>query len=180
MLALTGDQLNTLANFYGSVGQQLTPAWVWASSFLVLIVIVLFLVGFARFMGYGPFVALVAALYIAYAMYFAFPYLNYLPSAPALTALAAQVALYFAFFVISYLLLRRVAASDFVHMGTVGLIVVSLATAGFIMALAYQSFPVQTVYHFSPQLDKLFATKEWFFGWFIAPFLSLYLFAHKR
>ena len=180
MLALTGDQLNQLATFYGQVGQTLSPAWVWASSFLVLIIIVLFLVGFARFMGYGPFVALIAALYIAYAMYFAFPFLNYLPSAPALTALAAQVALFLAFFLISYLLLRRVAASDFVHMGTLGLVVVSLATAGFIMALAYQSFPVQTVYHFTPQLDQLFATKEWFFGWFIAPFITLYVFANKR
>ena len=178
MLALSGDQLGELANFYGSVGQTLSPAWVWASSFLFLIIILLFLVGFARFMGYGPFVGLIGALYISYALYSAFPYQAYLPSAPALTAIAAHLALYFGFFVLSYLLLRRVAASDFIHIGTIGLLLISLSTAGFIMALAYQSFTVQTVYHFSPQLDLLFANKEWFYAWFVAPVITLFVFAN--
>lgn len=178
MLALSGDQLGELATFYTSVGQSLSPAWVWASSFLFLIVLLIFLIGFARFMGYGPYVALIGALYISYALYVAFPYQQYLPSAPALTALGARLALYIGFFVISYLLLRKVAASDFIHIGTLGLILISLATAGFIMTLAYQSFPVQTVYHFSPQLDLLFADKQWFFAWFVAPLLALFVFAN--
>ncbi|MGH7175188.1 MAG: hypothetical protein ACREGR_02430 [Minisyncoccia bacterium] len=179
-MGVSTQQLGELANFYGSVGHTLTPAWAFASSFLILIVLILALVSFARVMGYGPFVALIAALYIGYALYVAFPYSEYLPSAPALTALAARVALYLVFFVVSYLLLRRIAASDFVHIGTIGLIIIAFLTAGFVMALSYQSFPVETVYHFSPQLDQLFAAKEWFFAWFIAPIIGLYLFANTR
>ncbi|HVW82728.1 MAG TPA: hypothetical protein VHC68_02170 [Candidatus Paceibacterota bacterium] len=179
-LALDASQLGQLADFYGGVAHTLSPAWSYASSFLILIVLVLFFVGFARLMGYGPFVGLIAALYIGYALYAVFPYGEYLPSGPPMTALGARVALYLGFFVISYILLRKIAASDFVHIGTVGLIVIAVCTAGFIMALAYQSFPVRTVYQFSASLDQLFAAKEWFFAWFAAPIAALYLFAHAR
>ncbi len=178
MLALDATQIGQLTQFYSQVGSTLSPAWIWVSSFLFLIILVGLLIGFARFMGNGPFIALIAALYVAYALYFAFPYLSFLPTGPALTALGARVALYLGFFIISYLLLRKVAASDFVNIGSVGLIIVSFLTAGFIFALAYQSFPVREVYHFSPSLDTLFATKEWFYGWFVAPILGLFFFAH--
>ncbi len=177
MLALDATQIAELAQFYGAAAQTLSPAWLRASSFLILLVLVLALVGFARFMVNGPFVALIAALYIAYALYAAFPYVGVLPTAPALTALGARLALYLGFFVVSYLLLRKVAASDFINMGSMGLIVVAFLTAGFIMTLAYQSFPVREVYHFSASLDQLFAAKEWFFAWFIAPLAGLFLFA---
>ncbi len=157
--------------------QTLSPAWVWASSVLILIILVVALVGFARVMGYGPFVGLIGALYIAYALYAAFPYSDYLPTAPAWTALGARVALYLAFFVAGYVILRKVAASDFVRIGSIGLIIIAFLTAGFIMALIYQSFPVRTVYHFSAPLDALFAAKEWFFAWFVAPLVGLFFLA---
>jgi len=174
---IDASQLGLLANFYGSIGQSLSPAWAWVSSFLILIIIMLFLIGFARVVGYGPFVGIIAALYIAYALYAAFPYQAFLPSAPALTALGARVALYLGFFAIGYIILRRVAASDFITIGSLGLIVLSFLTAAFIMMLAYQEFPVREIYHFSPKLDLLFANKQWFFAWFIAPLLGLFVFS---
>jgi hypothetical protein len=176
-LTPTPDQLQQVATF---AGHTFGPAWAWASSFLILIILFGLLFAFARVMDYGPYIALICALYIGYALYAAFPYASYLPSAPALTALAARLALYAAFFVASYLLLRKVAASDFIRVGTLGLIVISFLTAGFLMALAYQSFPVQSVYHFTPALDRLFAAKAWFFAWFIAPFVGLMLFTRGR
>jgi hypothetical protein len=178
MLALDATQIGQLTQFYGQAAHTLSPLWVWVSSFLFLIILVVFLIGFNRVMGHGPYVAIIAALYISYALYLAFPYADLLPSAPALTALSARLALYLGFFIISYLLLRKVAASDFVNIGTVGLIIVSFLTAGFIFVLAYQSFPVREVYHFSPSLDQLFATKEWFYAWFVAPIIGLFFFAH--
>ena len=179
MSSINPQDLQGLAAFYGTAWHTISPAWAFASSFLILIILVLFLVGFGRFMGYGPFIGLIAALYISYALYVAFPYQEYLPSAPISTALAARVALYLALFVVSYLLLRKIAASDFVHIGTVGLLVISIATAGFLMALAYQNFPVREVYHFSASLDKLFAAKEWFFAWFAAPLATLFIFTRR-
>lgn len=180
MATINAQDLQGLANFYGTIGHTISPAWAFASSFLILIILVLFFVGFGRFMGYGPYIGLIAALYIAYALYSAFPYQQYLPSAPISTALATRLALYLAFFFVSYLLLRKIAASDFVELGTVGLLVTAFATAGFMMSLAYQSFPVREVYHFSASLDKLFAAKAWFFAWFAAPFVGLFFFAHRR
>jgi len=167
-----------LFKFYGTIGHSLTPVFAFTSSFLILIILVLVLVIWGRFMGYGPFIGGIAALYIAYALYVAFPYANYLPSAPALTAIAAHVALFIGFFVLGYIVMRRVSASDFIHVGTIGLILISCFVAGFIMTLAYQSFAVQEIYHFSPALDKLFATKEWFFAWFAAPIVGLLIFTH--
>ncbi len=135
------------------------------------------LVGFARIMGNGPYVALNTSLYVGYALFSAFPFLNYLPTAPALTALGAQVALYLAFTVVAYLVLRRVAASDFVHIGTVGIILVALAATGFLIALFYHVFPTHAVYSFSPAIDTLFAAKQLFYAWFAAPLVALFIFS---
>lgn len=176
-LTPTPDQLQLALN---ATTHTLTPVWAFISSFLILFILIIVLVGFSRIMGYGPYIGLIAALYIGYALYVAFPYVSYLPTGPALTALAARVALYLLFFGISYVLLRRVAASDFVELHSLGVIVTAFLTAGFIMTLAYQTFPVQAIYHFSPQLDKLFAAKEWGFAWFAAPILGLMVFARKR
>lgn len=176
-MQISTQDLGTLGTFYGGVLHSLSPVWAWTSSFLVLLILILILILFARYIGRGPFVSVVAALYIAYAFYMAFPYAAYLPTAPALTALGARLALYAGFFIVSYLVLRRIAASDFISIGTLGLVVVSFFTAGFLLVLAYQSFPVREVYHFSPSLDKLFEAKEWFFAWFSAPLVSLFIFA---
>ncbi len=168
----------------GAVGQAVTtattalaPIWAFTSSILILLILMGALFLFARYVGRGPFVSLIAALYIAYGLYAAFPYTSYLPTAPALTAVATQVALYLVFFVISFIILRRISASDFIHIGTIGLTVISFVTAGFILMLAYQSFQVREVYHFSTNLDALFAAKEWFFAWFVAPLIGLFIFA---
>ena len=177
---VNAQDISGLLAIYGNIGHSLTPIWAFTSSFLILIVLVLALTVFGRFTGYGPFFGLTASLYIAYALYIVFPYSDFLPSAPALTAVASHVGLYLAFFCVGYVLMRKVAASDFIHMGTLGLILVSFCVAGFIMTLAYQSFAVQTIYHFSPQLDRLFATKEWFFLWFAAPIAALLVFAKSR
>lgn len=151
----------------------LTPLWSFVDGFLILIVLFGLLFAFARVMDYGPFIALIAALYIGFALYVAFPYASYLPTAPAMTALGARLALYGVFTIMSYIILRKVAASDFINMSLVGSLIVSLLTAGFLMALAYQSFPVRDIYQFTPSLDQLFAAKEWFFAWFIAPLIGI-------
>jgi hypothetical protein len=74
--------------------------------------------------------------------------------------------------------MRRVVVSDFIHIGSLGLILLSFLAAGFLLALAYHVFPVAQVYHFTPALDMLFASKTYFFFWFIAPAVGLFFLAH--
>ncbi len=152
-------------------------AWSFASDFAIVIVLLVVLFMFCWYVGRGPFIALITSIYVGYALYALFPYLAVLPTAPALTALGAKLILFIALCVVSYLILRRTAASDFVSMSLFGQIMLALLGSGLIIVLLYQAFPTREVYHFTPILNTLFAPKEYFFYWFIAPLLGLFFLA---
>ena len=151
--------------------------WSATSDFLVIIVLVAFFVLFSRYIGRGPFVGVILALYAAYALYAAFPYGSALPTAPASTALFAHVGLYLAFVILFYIILRRVVVSDFLYIGIFGLIILSLLAAGFLLALAFIIFSVSSVYSFTAPISALFELKQYFFWWFTAPAIGLFIFA---
>ena len=153
-------------------------AWGAVSDFLIIIVLVLVFVMFARSVGRGPFVAVLLSFYCAYALYISFPYVSYLPTAPATTALFANAGLYLGLAFVFYIILRRVVVSDFLDIGLVGLLVLSFLGAGFLVALAYHVFPIGSIYHFTPAVDVLFAPKAYFWWWFVAPAIGLFFFGH--
>ena len=76
-----------------------------------------------------------------------------------------------------FIILRRVVVSDFLYVGIFGLAALSFFAAAFLIALAYHVFPVADVYNFTPAIDLLFAPKEYFFWWFIAPAVGLFFLA---
>lgn len=156
-----------------------TAMTVWngmSDFFIVLIVLSAFFL-FAWYVGRGPFVAVLLAFYCAYALYAVFPYVSYLPTAPATTALFAHIGLYLALTIIFYVILRRVVVSDFLYVGLFGLIALSFLGAGFLLALAYNVFPIASIYTFTPAIDILFAPKAYFFWWFAAPAIGLFFLA---
>ncbi|OYV62899.1 MAG: hypothetical protein B7X03_03835, partial [Parcubacteria group bacterium 21-58-10] len=157
-------QVNTLAT------HTALTVWNGASDFLIVLVLLSVFFLFAWYVGRGPFVAVLLALYGAYAVYAVFPpqFMAYLPSAPALTALLAHVGLYAGLTLAFYIVLRRVVVSDFLYIGIFGLIALSFLGAAFLLALAFHIFPVADVYHFTPAIDLLFAPKQYFFWWFVA------------
>lgn len=173
MDSLTGslDSVSTLAT------QSALSAWAWGSDFLMVLVLFGLLFLFAWYMGRGPFVALLISLYVGYALYSVFPFMSYAPTSPPLAALATALALYVAGTGIAYLVLRRAVVSDFIYVGLFGLAFLSLLAAGFLIALAYHVFPVASVYTFTPAIDFFFAAKEYFFWWFIAPLIGLFVLA---
>jgi len=152
--------------------------WNSVSDFVIILVMVLVFVMFSRYVGRGPFVAVIVSFYTAYAIYSAFPYKSFLPSAPAITAVATHAGLYLGLVGVFYIILRRVVVSDFIHIGSLGLILLSFVAAGFLIALAYQIFDITTVYHFTPAIEMLFAPSPYFFWWFLAPAVGLFFFAH--
>lgn len=151
--------------------------WSAMSDFVIILVIVLVFVLFSRYVGRGPFVGVLLSLYTAYALYTAFPYKDILPTAPAITAVATHAGLYIALAFIFYIILRRIVVSDFLYIGSLGLITLSFLGAGFLIALAYQVFDINSVYRFTPAIDMLFAAKEYFFWWFVAPAIGLFFLA---
>lgn len=152
-------------------------AWNFASDFLIIIVLVTVFFLYAFYIGRGQLVSVILAFYGAYAVYIIFPYKAVLPTAPAMTALLAQVGLYTALAIAFFVILRRVVVSDFLYIGILGLLALSFLAAAFLVALAYHVFPVADVYTFTPAIDILFAAKEYFFWWFIAPAIGLFFLA---
>ncbi len=151
--------------------------WSAASDFLIILILVTVFFLYAWYVGRGQLVSVLLAFYCAYALYVMFPYMSYLPTAPALTALLAQAGVYLGLSFLFFIILRRVVVSDFLYIGILGLIALSFLAAAFLIALAYQVFPVSSVYQFTPAIDLLFAPKEYFFWWFIAPAVGLFFLA---
>lgn len=154
-----------------------TTVWNSISDFIIILVLVLVFALFSRYVGRGPFVGIILSFYCAYALYATFPFMDILPSAPAITAIATRVGLYVALVVVFYIILRRVVVSDFLDIGSIGLLLTSFFATALLIALAYQIFSITEIYHFTPAIDKLFAPKEYFFWWFLAPAVGLFVFA---
>ena len=151
--------------------------WSGMSDFLIILVLVAVFFLYAWYIGRGQLVSILLAFYCAYALYVMFPYQSALPTAPALTALLAQAGLYLALAFLFFIILRRVVVSDFLYVGLFGLIALSFLGAAFLIALAYPVFPVADVYNFTPAIDLLFSSKEYFWWWFVAPAVGLFFLA---
>jgi hypothetical protein len=151
--------------------------WNFASDFLIIIILFGILFLLAWYIGRATLLSVLVAFYAAYAVYILFPYDSYLPTAPALTALVVHIALYAMLTLVFYIILRRVVVSDFLYVGIFGTIILAFLGASFLLALAYHVFPVADVYHFTPAVDALFAPKEYFFWWFLAPAVGLFFLA---
>ncbi|HVM59218.1 MAG TPA: hypothetical protein VMT80_02730 [Candidatus Paceibacterota bacterium] len=171
-------------DFAGSLNQVTTlatssaiSAWAVVGSFVALLVLMLAFYLFSRYAGRGPFVAILLAFYAAYALYAAFPYADYLPSAPALTAVGVRIAIYIGLVLVFYIILRRVVVSDFLDLGLFGTLALSAFASAFLLALGYHVFSVTAVYQFPSSLAMLFAPKEYFFWWFVAPAIGLFFLA---
>lgn len=164
-------QVNTLATQYAFT------IWNGMSDFLIILVLVAVFFLYAWYIGRGQLVSVLLAFYCAYALYLMFPYMSALPTAPAMTALLAEAGLYLGLSFLFFIILRRVVVSDFLYIGIFGLVALSFLAAAFLIALAYHVFPVADVYRFTPAIDLLFAPKEYFWWWFVAPAIGLFFLA---
>ena len=171
-MAATGTvaQMSTLAT------HTALSVWSVANDFLIAIILFVVLFLFAWYVGHGSFVGLLLAFYAGYAIYALFPYVSLLPTTPALTAFLAHVGLYAVFVFIFYIILRRVIASDFLTIGKLGLVALSLLGAAFLIAVAAHIFSVSSFYQFTPAIAAFFPSK-YFFWWFSGPAIGLLFFA---
>ena len=149
-------------------------AWNVVGDFVVVLALVVLLFLLARYVGRGSFVTAVISLYAGFALYQQFPYLGMLGNASGSALIAEKIALYLAASFVAYLVVRRVIVSEFLYINAVGLIVLSVVTAGFLLALAFALFDVPSVYTFTPPIVALFAPKQYFYAWFVAPLAGLF------
>ena len=147
----------------------LTSLWGLVGNVFVFLLIVAALVVFSMRVGKAALLALILSLYIGYAVYSVFPFTALAGGTPI-----ANVVIFLTMTVVAYLLVRRVGTSGAGGTRTVPLIILCALTGGFVMALGYTTFDIDTVYSFPKTLDLLFAPKEYFFWWFVAPLVGVF------
>jgi hypothetical protein len=173
MIVATG----TMAQISALVTHTALSVWTNADNFLIVIIPLSALILFAWFVGRGSLIALLIAFYGAYALYVVFPYMSSLPTASPLAAFLTHFGLYAAFVFIFFIIVRRVIASDFLSVGTFGLVALSALGAAFLISLASHVFLVSSFYHLTPSVSELFEPAKYFFWWFIGPAVGLLFFA---
>lgn len=152
-----------------AVTTSAASAWGLIGNVLVFLLIVAALVVFAVRVGKAALLSLILSLYIGYALYIVFPFTDIAGATPV-----ANVAVYGVLVLLSYLLVRKLGNSGIGGIKIAPLIILCILTGGFLMALGYTAFNIDTVYDFPKTLDLLFAPKEYFFWWFVAPLIALF------
>ena len=144
-------------------------------NFLVLLVIAVLLFFFALRAGRAMLISLILALYVAFALFTAFPYKEmFLVGDTPLVRAVAGIALFGVFALFPYILLRRVSTSGSIHINPLILALLALVTGGFVLALGYHVLNIAAVIPLTPSLDALFAPDKYFFWWFLAPLVGIY------
>lgn len=144
----------------------------FGADFFAFIVVAGAIATLAFYFGRDRLISLIAALYAAIVLYRAFPYGSLIPSDPYIQIgvfVGFTLIALIAFSGLSFFLAR--STSSFLGTG-----VLSVVTAGLILAIAIHVLPVQTLYTFSQPTMALFSSVEMFFWWLLAPLVGLFFF----
>ena len=137
-----------------------------------------FLLGFGFQYGKNRIYTLIFSFYFAAFISRQFPYTDYLLGSNVGDAglAAIIVGLIFIFFIIIYVVFNRITSAAYPPTSArrwVEIALLSAVTTTLILALSYHVLPVQTIHDFSDPIDFLFASKESFFWWLVAPLIVI-------
>ncbi len=154
-------------------------AWLWSGNFLALIILTVVFLFFAMRGGRSGLISFILSLYAGYAIYSVFPYTEFVVALGG-TALVKAILSVLVFAVSTFLpfvLIKRLTGGGFGSLSFVPNLVLSFLAAGLVLVLGYHVFDVNNIYQFSQPLNQLFEPEGYFFWWFIAPLLGLFIFA---
>ena len=157
----------------------LSSAWLLVGNFLVLVVLTVVLLMFAMRGGRSALISLILALYGGYAIYIVFPYTENIVAAGGTPLIQAVISvIVFGIATIApFILIRRITSGGFGSLSFIPNLLLAFLTASFLLALGYHVFDISNIYSFPAPLDNLFAPKGYFFWWFIAPLIGLFVLA---
>ncbi|MDB5264601.1 MAG: hypothetical protein JWN64_172 [Parcubacteria group bacterium] len=173
--------INTVAEQVSNLTTTgISSASLWIGNFLVLLVLTIVMILFSYKGGRGGIISLIVGLYVGYAIYIVFPFTEKIISAGGSTMMKAviSIVLYAAATIAPYLFVQRLVGSGFGVLSVVPRFMLSFLTAAFLLALGYHVFDISNIYTFPAPLDTFFAPQGYFFWWFIAPLIGLFLFIH--
>lgn len=153
----------------------LAEAWTFILNFLALIILAGALFAWSWRSGRDGLITLIFSLYVGYTLYFAFPYADsiILAGGSPLNELVLRVVFFGIFTGIAYWAISAHSSGTYFSAGHTVSIVLAVLASGFIMAVLYHSLDAKAAYSFTPSIDALFAPKDYFFWWFIAPLVGI-------
>lgn len=164
------DPLNSLAT--GGLGDIIG----FFGNFLALLVIAGLLFLFAWRAGRAMLISLILALYVGFAFFSVFPYKEaFIIGDTPLVRSVASILLFAVLTFFPYALLRRVSTSSNIRISPVMLGILAFITGGFVLALGYHVLNIAAVIPLTPSLDALFGPDKFFFWWFLAPLVGVYV-----
>lgn len=172
----------------GNISEQVTTfaatgassAWLFATNFLILVILTVVMIGFSYRAGRGGIISLIVAFYAGYAIYIVFPYTDSIIGAASSKMIKAvlSVILYGIFTFVPFRFIQRLTGGGFGVLSFVPRFALSFLAAAFLLTLAYHVFNVSNIYTFPSPINNLFAPDGYFFWWFIAPLLGLLFLIH--
>ena len=163
------DSLNSLAT--GGFSDIVT----FVTNFLALLIIAGALFAVALRAGRPAFATLLVSLYSGFALYTVFPYKEALSGGSAMVSFVGNVIIFVVLTAFPYILLSRITTSGFMRVNSLFLFGLCVLLAGFILALGYHLFSLTSVIPLSSSLDALFAPDKYFFWWFVAPLVGVFV-----
>ena len=154
-------------------------AWLWGGNFIALIILTAILLIFAMRGGRSGLISLMLSFYVGYALYMLFPFANVVVGAggtPLIKALLS-VGMFIAATIIPFLIIKRITGGGFGSLSFFQNLLLSLLASAFLLALGYHVFDIHQIYTFPAPMNQLFEPEGFFFYWFVAPLLGLFLFA---
>jgi len=156
----------------------LADIFAFVGNFLVLLILAGILFFFALRAGRAMLVSFILALYVGYAFFTVFPYKElFIIGDTALARSVAGVLLFGVFTFFPYMLLRRVSTNGSMRIHALTLGLLALVAGGFVLAIGYQVLDIASLVPLTPSLNALFAPDQYFFWWFLAPLIGIFLVA---
>lgn len=163
------DALNTFAT--GGFADIIN----FVGNFLALLIVTGALFLFALKVGRAAFIALVMALYAGVALFTVFPYKDMLSGDSATATFVANAIIFGVLTFFPYVLLRRISTTGSMHINPVLLCGLALLAAGFVLAVGYHLLGLSAALPLTPSLSALFGPDKYFFWWFVAPLVGIFL-----
>lgn len=154
-------------------------AWIWGGNFLALIILTAVLLVFAMRGGRSGLISLMISFYVGYAIYILFPFADMvvgIGGTPLIKAILS-IGMFVVATVVPFLIIRRITGGGFGSLSFFQNLILALLASSFLIALGYHVFDIHQIYTFPAPMDQLFAPEGFFFYWFIAPLLGLFIFA---
>ncbi len=139
---------------------------------IIILIVAVLLCAYGSMKGKDKIISLIASLYPAAMVYSVFPYTENLIffKQTALQISISHFVIFLVFLVLIHLALNKVfSAHSFYRGGFAGVILISLATTGLLIAMAYHLSGFRNLLFLSPNLIPLFSGQLAYFIWLIIP-----------